>query len=163
MLREIQIGGIIRLLLTGILLVSSKNYRLKIILIFLTDFFDCWSSRLVALFTKETRDMCKSYNYQFMDKVIDLLTYFMVYVYFGLNPIYFYIIIIRLIGILMFYKTMNSRWLVLFPDVFKEILLYDWFIAKLNLTNFSMIFICKTIFEYIWHNYVNPNNYKKMH
>ena len=61
----------------------------------------------------------------------------------------------------MFYKTLNSHWLIIFPDVFKEMLLYDWFISKLNIGNFNIIFISKIIFEYVWHNYMNNNNYKK--
>lgn len=163
----IQIGFVTRLLLTAVILaLPINNYHLKIILVFFTDFFDCWSTRLIKHFNKyvdieETWKLCKSYKYQSIDKAIDLFTYFILYIYLGLSPIYLYIIIIRLVGIIMFYKTINSRWLVIFPDVFKEMLLYDWFVAKLNITNFSIIYISKTIFEYIWHNYINHNSYEK--
>jgi hypothetical protein len=163
-IKYIQIGFITRLLLMAIILSLPIDYRLKTILVFSTDFIDCWTLKLVAYFNKDVKDawkLCKSYRYQSIDKAIDLFTYFILYVYLGLSPIYLYIIIIRLIGITMFYKTLNSHWLIIFPDVFKEMLLYDWFISKLNVANFNIIFVSKIIFEYIWHNYMNNNNYKK--
>ncbi len=163
-IKSIQIGVITRLLLMSIILALPIDYRLKTILVFSTDLIDCWATKLVAYFNKDIKDpwkLCKSYKYQSIDKAVDLFTYFIMYVYLGLSPIYLYLIIIRLIGITLFYKTLNSQWLIIFPDVFKELLLYDWFISKLNVTNFNVIFISKIIFEYVWHNYMNTNNYKK--
>ncbi len=163
-IKYIQIGFITRLLLIAIILSLPIDYRLKTILVFFTDFFDCWATKLVAHINKDIEHpwkLCKSYKYQSIDKAVDLFTYFILYVSLGLSPIYLYIIIIRLIGITMFYKTLNSYWLIIFPDVFKEMLLYDWFISKINVVNFNIIFISKIIFEYVWHNYMNNNNYKK--
>ena len=120
----IQIGFITRLLLVAIILALPIDYRLKTILVFCTDFIDCWTIKLVAYFNKNIKDpwkLCKSYKYQSIDKAVDLFTYFILYVCLGLRPIYLYIIIIRLIGITMFYKTLNSHWLIIFPDVFPVI------------------------------------------
>ena len=105
--------------------------------------------------------ICKTFEYQYLDKLADLLTYFILFIYLGLNPLYLILILSRLVGVIMFNFSLNSQWLVIFPDLFKEILLYEWFIDKINVNSFTIIYSLKLIFEYVWHNYQNKNNYSK--
>ena len=155
-------GFIVRIIVSILLLVLPIDYRIKTIAIFATDFIDCAVSKLLGKIDgiKNYFKMCKTYRYQSIDKAVDLLTYFILYLYFGLSPLYLYIIILRFVGISLFYLTLNSHWLMICPDLFKEVLLYDWFIARLDATNFTIIFIAKIIFEYIWHTYQNNTDYK---
>jgi hypothetical protein len=155
-------GLIIRFISTMVILILPIDYRIKTIAIFATDFLDCIFSKINAFYNQEQNynKICKSFNYQIVDKVADLITYLIIYVYLGLNPFYLFLIILRLIGIILFYSTSNSKWLIICPDVFKEMLLYKWFIEKINYVNFTFIFSSKMLFEYIWHTYQNPNNYK---
>ena len=71
-----------------------------------------------------------------------------------------FIILLRFIGISLFYLLYHTIPLIICPDLFKEVLLYNWFIYPINTTNFSLIYLCKVIFEYLWHTYHNPNDYK---
>ena len=159
----IKSGFILRLLSIAIILTLPIDNKIKTIAVFATDFLDCWTAKGLGFLhgVENPWKMCKSYRYQSVDKSVDLLTYGIIYVYLGLSPLYLYLILIRLIGISLFYLTLNSTWLILFPDLFKEILLFDWYVAKINTTNFSIIFAAKMIFEYIWHTYNNHNDYKK--
>lgn len=129
----------------------------------MTDIIDGWIAKLIAYINNKypnSKSPCKEFKYQILDKTIDLLSYCLLYLYLGLNPIYLALIIIRFAGIALFYATLDSSWLIAFPDLFKEVLLYEWFVSKPNYINLSAITIFKIIFEYIWHNYTNHNNYK---
>ena len=159
----IKSGFIIRLLAIAVILALPIDNKIKTIAIFATDLLDCRTAKELGYFNgvKNPLKMCKSYMYQSIDKAVDLLTYGIIYVYLGLSHLYLYLILIRLVGISLFFLTLNSRWLILFPDLFKEVLLFDWYVAKINTTNFSIIFLFKMIFEYVWHTYHNHNNYKQ--
>ncbi len=152
-------GFILRIVTSGILLCLPINVNIKIFMIFLTDFLDC--GKLLNYFYKSPCDkICKTYTYQSIDKFIDLMTYIAIYFYTGLQPLFMYIILFRMIGINLFYMTYNSDWLVVFPDLFKEVLIYSW-VYNLTPVKFAYIFVIKTIFEYIWHKYHNSENYKQ--
>lgn len=164
--RYIKAGFITRLLITGVLLFMPIDYHVKTILIFGTDFLDCWTTKLMAYLyndVEEPLSLCHTFQYQAMDKCIDVFTYFLIAVYLKLSPVFFGLIFTRLIGTWLFLKTQNSRWLIAFPDVFKELLLYSWFISELTISNFNVIYFLKMGFEAVWHTYHNPNKYKSNH
>jgi hypothetical protein len=164
--RYIKIGFITRLLFTGIIFFMPIDYRVKILLIFSMDFIDSWTTKLVAYYFNDVDDplgLCHTFRYQSYDKWIDVITYFIVAVYFNLSPIYYGLVAIRLVGVLLFYKTLNSRWLIVFPDAFKEMLLYNWFVSDINLYNFNAIYFFKVGFEAYWHTYHNNTHYTKNH
>jgi len=164
--RYIKVGFIVRLLLVGVLFLMPIDYRIKTILIFGTDFFDSWTTKLIAYFYNDVEDpltLCHTFRYQIIDKSIDVFTYFLIAVYLKLSPIFFGLIFTRLIGTLLFLKTQNSQWLIAFPDVFKELLLYSWYVSELNIYNFNAIYFLKMGFEAFWHTYHNPNRYNSNH
>lgn len=159
--KYISTGIIFRITLTLVILLLPIDYRMKTIAIFLTDFTDCWTSKIVARRDKIMNyiKMCKSYKYQSTDKVIDILTYILLYFYLGLSPLYIFIILLRILGISLFFLLLQTIPLILCPDLFKEVLLYNWFIGPINYNNLSFIYVTKVIFEYYWHTYHNHNDY----
>jgi len=161
--KYISTGIIVRIILSLVLLLLPIDYRIKTIAIFLTDFTDCWTSRILAKNDKIINyiKMCKSYRYQSTDKAVDLLTYILLYFYLGLSPLYLFIIILRIIGISLFLLLLQTIPLIFFPDLFKEVLLYNWFVGPIHYTNFCFIYLSKLIFEYYWHTYHNHNDYNK--
>ena len=164
--RYIKIGFISRLLITGIIFFMQIDDRIKILLLLATDFLDSWTTKLVAYYYNDVEEplkLCHTFRYQSYDKLIDVFTYLIIAIYFKLSPIYFALVAIRFIGVLLFYKTLNSRWLIAFPDAFKEVLLYNWFVSDINIYNFNAIFFFKVGFEAYWHTYHNNNHYEKNH
>jgi hypothetical protein len=126
--------------------------RTKVVLIFLTDMIDCRTAKLLNYLNDVDTKICRSFRYQVFDKVIDLLSHCLLYLYLGLSPIYLVFILWRLVGIVMFVATEEYSWLIMGPDVFRELLLFELFISpKLNITNVSIITLGKVIFEYFWH------------
>ena len=65
-------------------------------------------------------------------------------------------------GILLWdIKTKNSEFLIFFPDLFKEILVFEYLFQSINPYIFILVFL-KIIFEIIWHTYINKNNYNNL-
>jgi hypothetical protein len=109
----------------------------------------------------------KQFYYQSTDKIYDSITYVIVYFFlrhvFRLDTksdtILLMFILYRIIGVILFYNTKDSRWLIVFFDFVKEFLLY----LAIFRNNYSYIFLfilCKVAFEYYYHTIHNPNKYK---
>jgi hypothetical protein len=67
-----------------------------------------------------------------------------------LMSMYFILISIRAIGTGLFVKTNHSKYLVLFPDLFRELLIVNWTLGTSNPIIISTIVI-KIIIEYLFH------------
>ena len=63
-------------------------------------------------------------DYQMNDKVCDIISYILVYLMFGLDNHVLFFIIYRTIGVYLFLKTKDRKWLIIFFDFIKEYLLY---------------------------------------
>ena len=100
----------------------------------------------------------KSFDYQLKDKLVDLLTYVFAYFILGLDPNILYLIIYRTIGVVLFYLTKKSYWLVLFFDFIKEYMLYVY-IFKHNYKYLPIMASIKIAFEYYFHSYHNMKTY----
>lgn len=148
-------GMLFRVLCMIIIALLPIKPNLQVFLIFLTDFIDC---EYTKLFSKQTK-ICHTFQYQVLDKIVDIFTYMLVALLFNLHYYYYYLVFWRLIGVVLFAIFANSQWLIVFPDVFKEVWLYDTFIKKINATSFAIIYFAKNVFEYFWHTYQNKNNY----
>jgi hypothetical protein len=148
-------GFIFRIIISLLILLLPFSNVIKILLIFLCDHLDC---SFIVYFSKYNKS-CSTYLYQILDKIVDALTYLFVYYYFKLPNLYLYLALFRFIGVMSFGFTKNSKWLIVFPDIFKEIWIFDTFISNINIYNFALIYICKDIFEYIWHTHKNINKY----
>lgn len=91
--------------------------------------------------------------YQTSDKIIDILSYILCYIYFYKDlkdTLLEFFIIYRLIGVICYVNTYNKYFLVGFFDFVKEYMLYKYFFKK-NQTYLPFLLICKLIFEYIFH------------
>jgi len=158
----IGIGFIIRILLSLIIIFLEIDIKLKVILLFLFDAIDCASSKIIGWFL--SRDdyisYCKDYSYQLTDKIIDLWSYYLIFILLKLETLFFIPLLIRTFGVILISIKKESKYLVYFPDIFRELVLFHMFIP-LNFFSTTIIIIMKTIFEYYWHNIVNNSQYIK--
>jgi len=102
----------------------------------------------------------KTFYYQSLDKIIDSISYLLIFLFFKLDNIFLFFIFYRIIGVILFYITKKSKWLILFFDFTKELLLYI-FIFGNNYIYLPIFIICKIIFEYSFHNIINKPDYSK--
>ena len=93
-----------------------------------------------------------SLYYNIVDKCVDTLTYIIAYFVFNLNSTFLYFLLYRIIGVILFLFTLNSRWLILFFDFMKEYLIY-FFLAKNDLSYIWLFIILKINFEIYLHYY----------
>jgi len=154
----------IRMIVTIILFyVLSKNQNNKVINkyiylilpLFLTilDGFD-------SKYLDYTYRYCtKLFYYQCKDKIFDLISYLLLFIFFKkLDYILLLIILYRAIGVFLFYITKDSKWLILFFDFVKEYLVYMYIFGN-NYKYIGLFILCKVLYEYHHHNIRNPNNY----
>jgi hypothetical protein len=124
----------------------DKHYYILLpLLLTLLDFTD---NVFTHIFTTKMQYLSNNRFYQLQDKIIDSLSYILVWYVFKLNPIFLYLVLYRLIGVYIFYHTNDKKIFVLFPDVFKEFLFLTGF--KLNNSIYSIVFILKMVIEYFF-------------
>jgi hypothetical protein len=86
------------------------------------------------------------------DKVCDLTSYILAYLMFDLDKYVLFFIIYRAIGVCLFLKTKDNRWLIIFFDFIKEYLLYLYITnSKKNNKLLITLIVSKIIFEYVFH------------
>jgi hypothetical protein len=108
---------------------------------------------------KKKNNGCKfEYYYQISDKICDSISYLLLFLFFKLDTILLLFVLYRIIGVVLFYFTKNSSWLILFFDFAKEYLLY-LFIFGNNYMYLPVFILLKIGFEYYHHTITNPNNY----
>lgn len=100
----------------------------------------------------------KLFYYQYTDKIYDSISYLLLYAFFKLDFILLMFIFYRIIGVILFYYTKNSRWLILFFDFAKEYLIY-LFVFGNNFIYLPFFVSCKICFEYYYHTMHNKNKY----
>lgn len=125
---QLYASQLLRIIATHLIL-CIPNFSLlhKVILIILTDFFDCDIPRF--LFNRWID--CNSDIYQRSDKITDTICYFLlmiyIYNYAELSQTWKNIIIalfiLRVIGVSLFLTNNNRRFLFYFPNFFLEIVL----------------------------------------
>jgi len=104
----------------------------------------------------------KTWNYQYRDKINDLLSYLLVGLCFPLyraDFLFYMFVCIRSIGVFYFITTRNAQYLVLFPDFIKEYLLLRFALQITNPWIMAIFFFCKMGFEYYFHTLVNHKIY----
>jgi hypothetical protein len=99
----------------------------------------------------------KTFDYQIKDKIIDVLSYFFSFSLFGDSNVLL-LSIYRAIGVILFYFTRASYWLILFFDFVKEYMLYIY-LFKDNCTYLPIAIIGKILFEYYFHTKHNKREY----
>jgi hypothetical protein len=112
-----------------------------------------------SVFIKNKKNL-KSYCYQSSDKIYDCISYLLIFLFFKIdNSLLVFFVLYRIIGVILFTKTKNSVWLIVFFDFVKEYLLYFYIFGNNN-TYLPIFISCKILFEYYFHTYINPNNYQ---
>jgi hypothetical protein len=158
-------GVILRYVITflsfGILLYNINNrtihkYLFLIIPIWLTILDG--TDGIFFLLQKEI--VCyKTFYYQILDKICDSVSYFLFFLIFlNKNYLLLYFILYRLIGVIIFYFTKSSKWLVFFFDFIKEFLLYMFIFGK-NYKYLPFFILCKIAFEYKLHMQIYKPHY----
>ena len=169
--KAINNGFIFRYLTTAISLIAVtmntdasfiKKYMNIILIILLILLDDADNIFLISdkLYNKPSDRCAKSFHYQYLDKINDLLSYGLVYILlFNSDYILLSLILYRVIGVILFSMTKDSKWLIIFFDFIKEYLLYLYLFG--NDYRYIAVFILSKIgFEYFHHTITNPNNYK---
>jgi hypothetical protein len=160
----INAGIITRYILTIIIIyilsrtIRNNKYIYLILPIILTllDFVD---TIFFYDFTKFKKEKCsKLFYYQYNDKVSDLISYLLIFICFKIDYIFLFFILYRVIGVILFYITKDSKWLIIFFDFAKEYLIY-LFIFGQNYLYIPYFIILKICFEYYCHTKYNLNNY----
>jgi hypothetical protein len=100
----------------------------------------------------------KTFYYQINDKIVDMLSYLLLYFIIPINPLLQILIIYRLIGIILFGITKQSIYLIIFFDLIKEYLLYFYLFGNNNIY-LPILIVGKIIIEYILHTKINKLNY----
>ena len=90
--------------------------------------------------------------YNSVDKCIDTLSYIVAYFMFNLDNVFSYFLIYRIIGVLLYMLTLNSKWFIIFFDFMKEYLIYYYFFNN-NYKYLWIFIVIKIYFEIYLHSY----------
>ena len=93
-----------------------------------------------------------SLYYDILDKCVDTLSYILAYFVFNLNNTFLYFLLYRMVGVVLYIYTQNTRWFILFFDFMKEYLIY-FFLAKNDLSYIWLFILLKIYFEINLHYY----------
>jgi hypothetical protein len=147
----------IRLIIQLLIFYSNINPITKIILIFIVDNVD---SEVYRLKHKDVKLRLVN-EYQIVDKINDIIGYilchYIIYKNNLISPEKFklltYLLIYRIIGSIIIYKTKNRALFLLFVDLYKEVFLLFYFIKNKKLFYFLLIavFFLKLYVEYSFH------------
>jgi len=90
--------------------------------------------------------------YNSVDKCLDTLSYIVAYFMFNLDNVFSYFLIYRIIGVLLYMLTLNSKWFIIFFDFMKEYLIYYYFFNN-NYKYLWIFIVIKIYFEIYLHMY----------
>ncbi len=167
-IKRIYYGEVIRLFITFITfdLISkyflhTKNLLLVLpIAMILLDGTDNIFTRLYSFkFGNYIHNVCTTlFEYQILDKINDLVTYFLAWHWFKLDLLFLVFTIWRAIGVIIFGLTRSALPLIAMPDFMKEYLLFKYFWPTKTYI-LAIIIIGKTIFEWVFHSKLKKINY----
>jgi hypothetical protein len=163
--KSINTSMILRIILTVLslflvsispnLFVKQNIYLILPILLQLLDHLDSLSLKAI----KGIDNKCsKIFNYQINDKIIDVASYIYTYYLFNSDVNILFLSLYRLLGVILFYLTKSSNWLIVFFDFVKEYMLYVYFFNN-NYTYLPIAIVAKIIYEYIFHTLHNKREY----
>jgi hypothetical protein len=108
------------------------------------------------------KNCTNTFYYQTWDKVCDSFSYVLTYLFLCFflksDVILLFFVLYRIVGVLLFSMTKNSRWLVVFFDFVKEYLVYLFLFGR-NFNYIPIFIIGKILFEGFFHTMHNANNY----
>jgi len=95
-------------------------------------------------------------DYQMRDKICDTITYLLLFKFFDLDYAMLFFVLYRMLGVILFYFTKNSKWLVIFFDFVKEYFLYV-FVFGYDYSYIPAFITGKILFEYQKHGRKSPD------
>jgi len=146
----------LRIATTPFLLLTRGSPLFMAVLLLLLDLIDCdvkkaWNKKIY-----DETQCKKNFQYQSCDKLIDVSQYIvgisLLYKYSGMSYSYIQLLLFftfwRFIGVIFFIYYRDTRYLVPFFDVTKELMVL-WVImnGKVSTNAIALICICKLIFE----------------
>jgi hypothetical protein len=166
--KKIIQGSVFRFILTLITFYFIKKWTnpkyLYIILpisLVILDSTDTIFSKLYSFKQGYYKDQCiHTFFYQSIDKINDLACYVLAWYWFDLksDPLFLVFCILRAFGVTGFLLTKKSYPLMIFPDLFKEYLIYRYLIPK-GFNLLPIVIILKIGFEIFFHTQVNQSSY----
>jgi len=135
------------------------NKYLLLILPILLTLFDLLDTLFIIFYKIESK-FCTKFYYQLRDKINDLISYLLLFLFFKLDNYLLFFILYRMIGVILFSVYKNSKFLIFFFDFAKEYLLYLYIFSN-NYKYLPLFIICKICYEYIFHNVVKSTDYNK--
>lgn len=129
-------------------------YLLFPVILTILDLLDCFWS--LGFYIK--RECHHTFYYQITDKINDSLSYLASWKVFGLDNLYLFFAVFRCIGVVLFGITKNATWLIIFPDLNKEYLLYLYFFGW-DYSYIGLMILGKVLYEYVHHNFTNQIQY----
>lgn len=114
------------------------------------------------IFTTSYKDnrCTKLFRYQSSDKICDSISYLLLFLSFDIDRTFLFFTLYRIIGVILFTLSRNSRWLIIFLDFSKEYLLYYHFFQD-DQRYLPIFMFGKFCFEYYYHTIHNKNEYNK--
>ena len=103
-------------------------------------------------------DCWKKFYYQITDRINDSLSYLASWYLFGLDNLYLYFALFRCIGVVLFGLSRNAIYLILFPDLNKEYLVY-LFLFGYDYSYIWLLVLGKVAYEYYHHIIKNKREY----
>ena len=140
---------------------SKYFYLILAFVLTILDLTDNTFSRLYSFTRGSFRDNCAQFfEYQSIDKINDLFSYFLVWYVFDLksDPLFTIFCGLRACGVIGFIWTKKSYPLMVFPDLLKEYLIYRYFIPQ-GIKWLPALIIGKIGFEIYFHSQANKSSY----
>lgn len=143
-----------------VFLIKSDNVFINVLrlvfLFFINDLLDGWYYHWRHSNIKEEIDHSLTYNYA--DKALDHIGYFLGITLMEnldyLNDIHGYLWlswVLRLVGIVLMYITRIKDFLIIFPDLIKELIIVRLILGQMSIPLFLITFIVKAGYEYYHH------------
>lgn len=135
---------------------SSMHKNLYLILPILLTILDLVDNSF-TFFYKHNR-LTHTFHYQTYDKVVDSFSYLLLFAFFKLDTNVLYFTLYRIVGVILFCVTRNSKWLILFVDFVKEYMLYVFLFSN-NMKYLPVCILSKMLFEYYFHTHHLKSQY----
>ena len=128
--RYLALSSLLRILFSVIILfLTDLPPFIKVLLVILLDFIDCDPGHFFNFYN--VKFFCRTELYQNTDKIFDLISYFLIFLYVfsnnffspQVNFIILFLFAYRILGMYLFKKNNDRKYLMFFPNFAPEIIL----------------------------------------
>jgi hypothetical protein len=152
-MNEYDKGFVARIIATLILLLFIRQYTFNtnLFLPLVLSFLDSIDSAYTQNYG--------TFAYKMRDKIADSFSYLFVCALFPVDVEFVWAVMYRMLGVLIFGVTRNVNWLIVAPDLAKEMLLYRSVYP--DLSAFPVVILGKIVYEVYHHKIRDPMESKK--